>query len=41
MSNWKHDNFVISTDKEKLDIDVIYTFLSTESETRRDEMVRR
>lgn len=28
MSNWKQDHFVISTDKEKLDIDVIYTFLS-------------
>lgn len=28
MSNWKQENFVISTDKEKLDIDVIYTFLS-------------
>ena len=28
MSNWKQDNFVISADKEKLDVDVIYTFLS-------------
>ncbi len=28
MSDWKQKNFFISTDKEKLDIDVIYTFLS-------------
>ena len=28
MSNWKQETFVISTDKEKLNFDVIYTFLS-------------
>ena len=28
MSDWKQENFFISTDKEKLDTDVIFTFLS-------------
>ena len=28
MSDWKQESFFISTDKEKLDIDTIYTFLS-------------
>ena len=28
MSDWKQESFFISTDKEKLDIDTIYTFFS-------------